>query len=91
MTETNDRLIKKTGLIEHEVEDELAIYDPDADRVHILNSTASVVWWLLDDEHSAGRIISSIARLYGLERVKAKDDVNKILCEFTRTGLLLGK
>ena len=91
MNETKDKLKKKAGLVEPEVEDELAIYDPDADRVHILNPTASAVWWLLDDEHSVGRIISSMARLYDLDRRDAKGDVKEILCQFARMGLLLGK
>ena len=91
MNESKNKLTKKAGLAEYEVEDELAIYDPDTDRIHILNPTASTVWWLLDDEHSTGRVISSMARLYDLDRVEAKKDVKEILCQFVRTGLLSGK
>lgn len=35
---------------------ELMLYDPDADKVHVLNETGAIVWELLDGKNSIGYI-----------------------------------
>ncbi len=75
------------GLVEHELEDELVLYDPRTDRTHILNGTAATVWWLVDGERTVTEIGSELADLYGLDRVVVAADVSDVLQGFSRAGL----
>jgi len=53
------------GLEITEVEGGLVVYDPDRDRVHYLNATASAVFMLCDGEIPRDRIAETTARLFG--------------------------
>ena len=75
-------------LLEYPVEDELTLYDPWSEVVHILNSTAAAVWELADGTQEAGNIAAQLAELYGLEADVAEEDVQEILEQFREAGLL---
>ena len=75
------------GLIEHEVEDELILYDPRTDGTHVLNGTAAIVWFLVDGERTLAEVESELADLYGLDRSVVALDVNDVLQEFHRVRL----
>lgn len=71
-----------------EVEEDLLVYDPVKDQVHLLNVTASAIWELCDGT----RTVSEIARELG-ERVVSGDhdiikDVECTLGEFREKGLV---
>jgi hypothetical protein len=53
------------GIIEHEIDDDLVLYDPHSDSVHVLNETAAAVWWLCDGRRDGQQIAAEIGRLFG--------------------------
>ena len=75
-------------LMENQVEDELTLYDPQSEVVHILNPTAAAVWQLADGAQEVGDIAAKLAELYGLEVDVAEEDVQEILEQFREAGLL---
>ena len=75
------------GLVEHEVDDELVLYDPRTDGTHVLNGTAAVVWFLVDGHRTVAEVESELADLYGLDRRVVSADVSDVLQGFRRAGL----
>ena len=75
-------------LMEYQVEDELTLYDPRSEVVHILNPTAAAVWQLADGAGEVEDIAAQLAELYGLETGVVEEDVQDILAQFRQAGLL---
>ena len=64
-----------SGVIEHEIDDDLVLYDPRTDAVHVLNETAAAVWWLCDGQRSGDGIAAEIARLFMKPEHEVKHEV----------------
>ncbi len=75
-------------VIEHEVEEDLVLYDPSRDAVHILNTTASVVWWLCDGQRTQEEIVARVASLYGVKPAAVAGDVQEVLCRLRDAGVV---
>ena len=75
-------------VIEHEVEEDLVLYDPTRDAVHILNSTAAVVWWLCDGQRTQEEIVARVASLYGVKPAAVAGDVQEVLCRLRDAGVV---
>ena len=75
-------------LMEYQVEDELTLYDHEAQVVHILNPTAAAVWRLADGTLKAADIVSELAEIYGLKADVVEEDVQEIMEQFREAGLL---
>ena len=75
-------------VVEHEVEEDLVLYDPSRDAVHILNTTASVVWWLCDGQRTHEEIVARVADLYGVEPAAVAGDVQEVLCRLRDAGVV---
>ena len=86
-----NRLRRANHLLEYEVEDELTLYDPRAQVVHILNPTAAAVWRLADGTLKTADVVSEVAEIYGLETDVVEEDVQEILEQFREAGLLQGR
>ena len=77
-------------VIEREVEDDLVLYDPPRDSVHVLNSTGAVVWWLIDGERAQEDITAQLARLFGKAPAEVASDVDDILSDLSSASLIVG-
>ncbi|MDA1256304.1 MAG: PqqD family protein [Chloroflexi bacterium] len=75
------------GLVEHELEDELVLYDPRTDGTHVLNGAGTVVWFLIDGKRTVAEIGSELAGYYGLDHDSVASDVSEVLLGFRRAGL----
>ena len=84
----NSRPCQAPHLEEYEVEDEITLFDPHQNQVHILNPTAAVVWRLSDGTQEVAEIASQLAGLYGLEPAVVEEDVRDILAQFRDARLL---
>ena len=64
------------------------LYDPDTEQIHHLNATAALIW----EECAAGRAAAAIAqalcRRFAVESARAAADVERVLAEFEKQGLL---
>ena len=62
----DDRLETVDGLDVNEVPDGMVIYDNDANKVHYLNTTASVIYQLLDGKLTVAEIGELLQEAFGL-------------------------
>ena len=83
----NDKPSVIDGLDVNEVKDGLIVYESKWDRVHYLNSTASIVFTLCDGSHTATDIADLIAIAFGLDS-PPKVEVDDCLATFSKEGLL---
>lgn len=73
------RPIVAPNVIEHEIDEDLVLYDPRSDSVHVLNETAAAVWWLCDGKLTCQEIAGQIAQLYGKQLPDVETDVLETL------------
>jgi hypothetical protein len=71
----------------NEVEDGLIVYVPSTDRVHHLNSTASVVFQLCDGSRSLVEIADGVREVFALE-VSPMSETEDCLARLGREGLV---
>ena len=73
------RPVASPNVVEHEIDDDLVLYDPRTDAVHVLNETAAAVWWLCDGQLTCREIATQIAKLYGKQLPDVEEDVLQAL------------
>jgi len=84
---TPERPTIAEGLDLNETDDGLIIYVPATDRVHYLNSTASVVLQLCDGSRTPAEIAAEVGEVFGLEASPVAE-TEDCLERFGREGLL---
>lgn len=68
---------------------ELLLYDPESDRLHILNETAMQVWQLCDGQHDGQDIVEEVARRYPeMDPGVVRRDTLRVIEELLLKGLL---
>lgn len=81
------RGMKNSKILAREVGDEVVVLDTDSDRIHQLNTTASIIWRM----HVKGADEEEIARAlvleFDVEYASAKKDVRETLMKFQDLGL----
>jgi PqqD family protein of HPr-rel-A system len=82
------RPVRKQEVWLRQADDENVVYDPDSGAVHILNATAVAIWVLCDGDTDPGEMVDAICGLSGLPHEVVSEDVDRILGEFDRAGIL---
>lgn len=77
-------------LIVKKMDGETVLYDEPANRVHSLNTTATLVWDLCDGKNDKEDMVKAILVRFEVDEATARGDVEKILREFEKNGLLGG-
>ena len=80
----------KAGLVVKPVDGEAVIYDPEADALHHLESTAAAVWTLLDGHKSVHAIAAELSGRYGAAEDSVRRDVLDLAELLRGQGLLAG-
>ncbi|HEY3111775.1 MAG TPA: PqqD family protein [Chloroflexota bacterium] len=70
------------------VDGELVLYDPDEQRLHVLNPTAGLIWRLCDGKHQESDLVETLAGRYPRNRSAIEEDVPRIIGRFRSEGLL---
>jgi PqqD family protein of HPr-rel-A system len=70
------------------LDDELVLYDPHGARTYLLNSTAADIWALCDGTTAVEAIAQRLATAYMLDHGRALADVQELLVDLRRGGLL---
>ena len=70
------------------VDGELVLYDPDEQRLHVLNPTAGLIWRLCDGKHRESDLVATLADRYPRDRSAIEEDVPRIIERFRTEGLL---
>jgi PqqD family protein of HPr-rel-A system len=80
--------IQRQGVWRRQTETEVALYDPDNGKVHLLNDTALAIWDLCDGTTTPEEMIEAICELFRMHRDVVAEDVRRTLEEFDRAGLV---
>jgi hypothetical protein len=67
---------------------ENALIDPVTGAVHLLNETALAIWDLCDGQTLPIEMIAGICEATGLPEEVVTEDLERILAEFDRAGLI---
>jgi Coenzyme PQQ synthesis protein D (PqqD) len=62
-----------------ELDDESVLYDAGTDRLHLLNWSASAVWWSIDGRATADELARRLAERFQAEPGVMTSDVRKLL------------
>ena len=81
------RMRRRAGLGSEQVDDSLLILDKQNEQVHRLNSTASVIWELLD-ENDPTQIAQRIVDSFDVTYEVASRDVQQVISELQVLNLL---
>jgi len=81
-------LIRK-DVISSKVGQELLLYDPKTERLHVLNETAAFIWKMANGRHQVGEIAKNIKKTFSLPLKTAVElDVHQIITKLKKKGLL---
>ncbi len=81
---------KMDHLIQHDMDDEVLVYDPVVDRTHRLNSSASLIWELCDGTRSLEDIARVLTEQFEVEFETALQDARAVLEQLKEEQLLSG-
>lgn len=84
---SDERPVAADGLDIHEVQDGLVVYDASADRVHYLNSTASVVLSLCDGTKTDAELAEVVRSAWSLDAAPI-GDVRTCLAQLRHEGVV---
>ena len=79
---------RRDGLLVREVDGEILVLDPEADRIHQLNASASLIWRLHENGTDAARIAGALAVEFDLDEYTADADVKAALEQFRALQLI---
>ena len=71
-----------------DIGEEYLFYDPDSDRVYILNGTAREIYLLCDGLRDLGEIAHAIAERYEIDVETAARDCSEAVEQLLRLGLV---
>jgi hypothetical protein len=81
--------MQREGLTIVSAGDETLIYDPPADKVHVLNPTALLIWQQCDGKHTPEEIADNLkSRFASVEDRDLLADVKVVLQEFIEANLI---
>ncbi len=84
------RLRKMNHLIQHDMDDEVLVYDPVVDRTHRLNVSATRIWELCDGTRSLEDIARVLTEQFEVEFETALQDARAVLEQLKGEQLLSG-
>lgn len=70
------------------IDGELVIFNRDAEQIHTLNPTARHIWQLLEQGRTLEQIVEQFVEDYGIDRERAKVDIENTLEAFVSLGLM---
>ncbi len=82
------RPTRKERVWQRQAQGENTLYDPDTGAVLLLNDTALAIWDLCDGENLPQEMIDAICILCSMHEDVVREDVERVLGEFDRVGLL---
>ncbi len=85
----NKRPDRIDGLQGQDLGEELMLYDPCKDKLHILNGTSRVVWKMSDGSHTLSEIEEEIRKRFSFSgNSDVTEDIKKVIKDMEGKGLL---
>jgi PqqD family protein of HPr-rel-A system len=75
-------------VLELDMGDGFVLYNHEADLVHSLNRTASIVWQLCEGDTTVQELASEIAEAYALDVQALEGQLAQLIAEFEALGLV---
>ena len=87
---TGRDLVRRADLmvLEFDVDGELSLYRSGSEEAVVLNSTASEIWRLTEQEHSLDEVVDAMADTYGVAADAIRADVVATVQSLHAAGLL---
>ena len=82
------RFGRSSRVLERLLDDELVLFDPRQQRVHILNATAAFIWRQCDGARELTEIAAALAAIYPGSRAAIAADVAATVQQLANEGLL---
>ena len=82
---------KKDGLIENYIDDECLILDTSNQKSHHLNQVAVIIWRYLDSIYDLDKLAENLVENFDTNKEEARRDVEQIVQEFIRVGILFAE
>ena len=82
--------LRRARLIERELPEELILYDPDTDRIFLLNRVSAAIWDLCDGRMSPSQMARDLARSFDAPVSAILEDVRETIARFDSNGILEG-
>ncbi|HLC17397.1 MAG TPA: PqqD family protein [Thermodesulfobacteriota bacterium] len=84
-----DKPLRKESVREELLSDELMLYDPGTDSVHILNGSAKTIWRMSDGGHTIGEMEERLRREFSVGKERdVRGDIEKVITELSEKGML---
>lgn len=80
---------RRTEFEERTVEGEMVVVDPESEKIHQLNETASFIWQRCDGNHDRQQIVDDLATAFEVDAETAAQDVANVLGKLEEIGLLV--
>jgi coenzyme PQQ synthesis protein D (PqqD) len=77
------------GLHTVELDGETVVYDETREALHLLDTTATVVWSLLDGSATLAEICADLAAAYDTDLTRVQSDVLAMVGKLADSGLVL--
>ena len=81
-------LLRNTSVLWRELDGEAILLNPKEGCSYNLNNVGTMIWKMLDGEHSIDDIAQAICELYDVEHEQALQDVTQLLNELRENNLL---
>lgn len=78
-----------SGIVESDIDDGVALFEPTSGRVFVLNATAGDVWRLSDGALSLDELVATLARAYGTRPEAIRGDIVAAVDRLRQDGLIL--
>ena len=82
------RLKAVEGLELRTVGDEVLVHHPAAQKIHVLNQSAGEVLRLCDGTRDLEDIVSCVSSANNIEAASVRDDITRIVDQFSQIGLI---
>jgi hypothetical protein len=78
----------RPDLARAELEGDLAVYDPKAQEMLVLNQSARAIWSCCDGTGTVGEIVADIVAVFTAEPAMVRSQVVELVIDWSRRGLL---
>ena len=84
-----ERPVKREDIGEQELDGELMLHDPVADKIHLLNMTSRLIWDLADGSHTLSDMEEELRERFSIgDAQDVKGDIKKVISELREKGMI---
>lgn len=85
----NHTIIKRNGIREQRIGNELYLFGADGEDLSVLNATAMLIWSLCDGQHGRDDMLKIMSEIYpAADTGQLADDIEQCLSGFQAQGLI---